>query len=357
MKTASWKSLLLASALFAATAIASPGDWLDEFIDCKIVCESRNNCPTKEEPLEPYSNSFPQDHTAFAKVPFVYKTVFLWDCNDDCDYQCQQLVTRARIEKEEEIYQFHGKWPFIRMFGMQEFFSAIFSIGNLIPHYRGFRMLEKELWKTSIRNSRYKRILQNYQIVSIMGMCAWLSSTVFHTRDLVTTEKFDYFFAGATVCTAFYAIVMRLLISEYAKYGNQISKIGGVVVSAIFACHILRLYIDWSYTYNMRFNIFFGVLQYVILISLAVKNYFQYGLSWKNFQTDKDFQKVVLVPVLLVLSTCAGMSFEIFDIFIYKLQIDSHALWHLATILPSFWLYSFFIEDYYKMVQHKSKIM
>ena len=41
--------------------------------------------------------------------------------------------------------QFNGKWPFIRIFGMQEPAAAIFSMMNLVAHVHLLRKFQKQI--------------------------------------------------------------------------------------------------------------------------------------------------------------------------------------------------------------------
>ena len=169
----------------------------------------------------------------------------------------------------------------------------------------------------------------------------WFCSTIVHFRNTIITEKLDYFFAGGTVLSGFYTCTMGFLLGGEMRKHKKYGSLGFSICLLIFTCHVLRLYIDWSYTYNMRFNILFGILQYLMLITIALKNYFNY----RNNRYVSLF-KVSVLPVMLVVGTSLSMSFELFDIFIPWLQLDSHAIWHGLTILPSFYLYEFFVEDY-----------
>lgn len=311
---------------------ASPGDQLDEFDDCVDACAVAKHCPDAEAIEE--DNPFKNDQ--FADLGLCYK-LLLWDCNSDCDYQCQHVITNMRIQNGEEIYQFHGKWPFKRAFGTQEFYSTIFSIGNFVPHYKGFKLCRRALRKIP-RSDQSRKMLVNYLLVSVAGMLAWTSSSIFHTRDLIITEKLDYFFAGFTVLTGFHAIFYRSMrLDLHRKTGSCFS----VLVILIFLAHILRLYLDWSYTYNMRFNVFFGILQHMLLVALALLNFQRV----RSLRSDL-IHDLVLVPIGLVVFTSLAMSCELFDFFSYNFQIDSHAIWHCLTIFPSFYLYPFFLKDY-----------
>lgn len=343
------RTQLIVPWLLASVAIASPGDNLDEFQDCKYACEFEKSCPGSQIGyIDPSTNEF-SDYR-FDDRPLLLSTFFAWDCISDCDYQCQQIVTQLRIQNEEEIYQFHGKWPFLRLLTTQELFSTLFSIGNFIAHYHGYQQLTETIHRLENRGDRRRiLLLRNYTYVAMAGMLAWTASTIFHWRDLLITEILDYFFAGGTVLTAFHAIFSRM--TRLDKH-PQMAKLFSWSVVLIFALHLLRLYIDWSYTYNMRFNIFFGVLQYLLLILLAYQNYntLRSTQSHKRAGPYEKRQTLVcnlcIVPVLLVGSTAMAMSFELFDFFSYKWQIDSHALWHMCTIWPSWVLYGFFLKDF-----------
>lgn len=335
--------------LLASVVTASPGDNLDEFQDCKYACEYSRSCPGSQIGyIDSTTNEF--SGYGFQKCPVLLSTFLAWDCISDCDYQCQQIVTKLRIENGEEIYQFHGKWPFLRLFGTQELFSTLFSVGNFIAHYRGYCKLIHTIRSLESKGDKKRLVLlRNYTYVAFAGMLAWTASTIFHWRDLLITETLDYFFAGGTVLTAFHAIFSRMTRLDQHP---QIAKLFSWSVVLIFALHLLRLYVDWSYTYNMRFNVFFGLLQYILLLLLAYQNYtaLNSSSSYKRTGPYDKRQKLVfnlcVIPVLLVLFTALAMSLELFDFFNYDWQIDAHAMWHMCTIWPSWILYDFFLKDF-----------
>ncbi|GMM56661.1 Per1 protein [Maudiozyma humilis] len=349
MRSGLWSVCAAAWVVLAPLALASPGDNLDEFSDCRDACEVQRKCPGAwTDWVNPAQNVFAREK--FDDTPWVLSKFLFWDCLADCDYQCQQVVTKVRIMHGEEVYQFHGKWPFLRLFTMQELFSTLFSIGNFFPHYYSYGRIQEKIRRIeqSGRNVQMTRILRNYLGVAVAGMCAWTASSVFHWRDLLVTEKMDYFFAGMTVLMGFHAIFARLThLDRFPRLGRYFSG----AVAFIFALHLLRLYIDWSYTYNMRFNICFGVMQYLLLLTLALQNYLHLkhhrGTGQQGARAHRTLVfKLCVVPVLLVVGTSLAMSLELFDFFLYDYQIDAHAVWHLCTIWPSWVLYRFFVDDY-----------
>lgn len=326
--------------------LGSPGDWLDEFIDCKELCEASIPCAGFEGIEIPSGAS--AEITYFTEASAIQKYFLFWDCKSNCDYQCQQVVTQIRIAEGEKVVQFHGKWPFKRLFGMQELFSTLFSVANFFPHYRGYKLLQRELSRLPARK-RSRFILKKYLYVAIAGMLAWTSSSIFHFRDLEVTEKLDYFFAGATVLSGFHGILIRILRLDKS---DQFRHAVTAAVLLIFSLHVLRLYLDWSYTYNMRFNVLFGLLQYILLLTLAYKNYRQLKagkLPRKSHHLPREnlYFELCVVPVALVVGTALAMSCELFDFFSYSWQIDSHAIWHACTVLPSWKLYDFFLHDFH----------
>ncbi|EPZ34749.1 Per1-domain-containing protein [Rozella allomycis CSF55] len=94
--------------------------------------------------------------------------------------------TENDLKQNNRIHQYFGKWPFYRIFGMQEFASVLFSIGNLIVHYRGFIIL-----RSSMSNRYYMKPF--YLVNSLLNMNCWVWSTIFHARDTPRTERMDYF--------------------------------------------------------------------------------------------------------------------------------------------------------------------
>lgn len=347
MYARSMRYLIWILALVGVT-VASPGDRLDIFGECTDACEYIRLCRNSDiSHLNTETNQF--DNVPFSRTPVLLRHFLAWDCVSDCDYQCQQIITQRRMKQGDPFLQFHGKWPFKRLFGVQELFSTLFSIGNFLPHYRGYRMLQTLLQKAQRGGNKGQTVLlQNYIYVTIAGMIAWTASTIFHLRDRPLTEKMDYFWAGGTVISAFHAISIRVTRMDKRP---QLAKIFTWIIGGIFSLHVLRLAIQWSYTYNMRFNVAFGILQYILVFILSFQNYrsLQQRKKARNLPVKIYTRRVYalcLQPILLVVITSLAMSLELFDFFSYKYQIDAHAVWHLSTIWPSWVLYDFLLADF-----------
>lgn len=286
-----------------------------------------------------------------------YLKLLIWDCKSNCDYQCQRIVTKERKSKGEEVYQFHGKWPFLRIFGMQELFSALFSVANFVPHFIGYCKVNRLKRSNPIEKDILNRALRNIKLVALVTMCAWTCSTIFHIRDFVITERLDYYFAGLTVLTGFYAIGYRYL-RLYLPSRMFYAWLWTLFCIAAYSGHLYRLINDWLYTYNMRANILVGVFQNIMwglacfslytkfyereksereTINLNHLNYIQRNRIFFGSFFAKSAKLYSLYPLILCGIVIVGMSLEIFDFppILYDL-IDAHSLWHLVTVFPAF---------------------
>lgn len=363
--------------LWALPVLGSPGDNLDEFEDCVYQCEQITcfNNPyyiIQEEYRDIWKAKGLEYHRYEPSWQFQtllpwYLKLLQWDCRSNCDYQCQQIITDERVANNEEIYQFHGKWPFLRVAGIQELASAIFSVGNFIPHYLGFMKLREAMAQNPPARLVVNGSYINLMFMAAVTMCAWTFSTIFHIRDYPVTEKLDYYFAGLTVLTGFYCIGYRYF-KFYLPRRRIAGSLFGLVCILAYSGHIYRLETDWLYTYNMQANIVVGILQNVLwgvtcfalytkyynreagdanVVNLEHLNYIVPGRIIMGSFYSKLAKLYSLYPLLLCFIVVLGMSLEIFDFppIFYDL-VDAHSLWHLVTIFPAcFGLYEWMIWD------------
>jgi hypothetical protein len=334
-------------------ATASLGDDLPEFSRCVKYCSILACGDTDSYPdITPskYQNLIKDEEIngLFDKSPVSFYLRFLgWDCKSNCDYQCQRLITKDRMSENLEIYQFHGKWPFIRVLGIQELFSGLFSVGNFIPNYWGFKLVWKHYKSESKKgNIEFANLYWAYILVSIVSMCAWFSSTIFHLKDTWDRERLDYFFAGMTVLTGFNAVCVRYF-KLYKCENNFKRNLLGIICVFLYISHVTRLLIDWSYTYNMQANVIIGLLQNILWIRLAIKHFRQ--VSNNNLSLQENVMNPeynwTLTPIFLVVSVLFGMSFELFDFPPILELLDAHAIWHFVTIWPQIFWYPYMVKD------------
>ncbi|KAK9469040.1 Per1-like protein [Lipomyces arxii] len=283
---------------------ASAGDVLPEFRACVLKC-IHTTCVYGPE------------------LPLHLRAMF-WDCSQNCDYNCQRSITADRIAVDKPVLQFHGKWPFKRVFGIQELASVLFSMANFVPHYLMF----KKRHELPDDDTRANLFLKKYCVlVTIVGMNAWVWSSVFHCRDFKLTERLDYFSAGLTVMTGFYFAVVRVFRLDRMGYG-KIRRVFTLLCVAALLAHISYLsFIHFSYSYNMLANVVIGILQNTIWIWFSITQY---------LKTKESYN---LWPLWNVLLLSAGMSLELLDFPPLWDAVDAHSLWHAATVGPSVWWY------------------
>jgi post-GPI attachment to proteins factor 3 len=242
--------------------------------------------------------------------------LLLWDCPSECDYTCQRQVTNTLRQQSLPLHQFHGKWPFLRLWGIQEPCSVLFSILNFHGYYRGIRLVSQRISDTYT-------LKPYYIVLGIFGMNAWVWSSIFHTRDFLFTERADYFSAGASVLYGLFYLPLRLF-NIHQKDTNQTRpyiKVWAGICMLAFLAHLYYLsFITFSYSYNMAANITVGIAQNILWI------YYSFTRS----QSNRGLW--VWTPVFVVVYVSLAMSLEVFDFFPIADALDAHALWHAATV-------------------------
>ncbi|KAL7271790.1 hypothetical protein RUND412_005428 [Rhizina undulata] len=299
--------LIISLALLIVPAVASRGDRLPEFKECVQGCNDKN-CLFESTPLP------------------LHLRLLLWNCPSECDYQCQRSITASRAAHGQRIEQFHGKWPFRRILGIQEPFSVLFSILNGHAHYMGLKTINREI-------PRDYPLKKYYQLYSCFGIFCWIWSTVFHTRDFTFTERMDYFGAGANVLYGLYYTPLRIW-RIYKPAHRNILKIWTIVCIAAYLAHVCYLTcIRWDYAYNMAANVFVGTVQNLCWTYFSFGHYSKLKRFWAAW------------PGLIVMWLIMAMSLELLDFPPIFDAIDAHSLWHAMTILPLIFWYKFLIKD------------
>lgn len=322
---------------------ASPGDKLKRFKRCNTECQ-KLNCEATGASQWNFAQFDP------------WLSYLFWTCEQDCDYQCQMIITTERVARGRKIVQFHGKWPFLRVLGIQELASAVLSLGNLVPHLMGLFKVSSALKGAKTYESRVQ--LSTVAASSIITCFAWVFSTIFHIRDFLVTERLDYYFAGLTVLSGLYTISVRFFnLNQRSRYAHLISATGLFVCA--YSAHVYRLVVDWLYTYNMQANVTVGIVQNIIMGLVCYTIYSDYykqppshvhqkyanRMLWGSFfqRSDKLYS---LYPMFLGMIVIMGMALEIFDFPPIMKLVDAHSLWHLVTIIPvTFGWYEWLIWD------------
>ncbi|KAL4911574.1 hypothetical protein BDW74DRAFT_143209 [Aspergillus multicolor] len=306
--------LFLLLATYVQESSASLGDHLPDFKSCVKICQSEN-CQNGD-----------------SAIPFLLR-LMLWTCPAECDYTCQHVVTDRRVARDppmlSPVVQFHGKWPFRRILGMQELFSVLFSGLNFLAHWYGMSRIRDTTpsWHP----------LQKYYIAfGYSGLAAWTFSMLFHARDFPLTEKLDYYGAGASVLYGLYLATVRIfrLDKEQPRYRPTLRRLLTTICILLYALHVCYLsFWSWDYTYNMIANIVVGMIQNTLWICFSVVRYQKTGKTW------------TLWPALIVAWIILAMSLELLDFPPWYALIDAHSLWHLGTVIPCAWWYLYLAKD------------
>lgn len=357
-------------ALFLQLVACSIGDRLPEFQKCLLHCQQLYSCPNvQSDPTllqlvfdsispSPYTLEQFQQHETNAAS----RSLLLWDCLLDCSYKCQQLVTKTRIENGNEIVQFFGKWPFVRVFGVQEIASVVFSVGNLLASYSNWQNLNRQYIKNGA-HSEAGIMYWQYMILVGISVVGWTFSTLFHTRDNAVTETLDYFGAAGIILANFNAIVVRYFeLFKSEKRQRLVLFQTGLV--AVFVLHCLKLHRHWDYQYNMSFGLVFGMSALILWIVHALsvsrvvaqdRHFFNNSIQLLPFETRllsklerigfADSKLIPVLPVYLNIWMVMGMTFELMEFSPVWGLVDAHSMWHLFTIFPSLFWYDWNIWD------------
>ncbi|KAJ2555846.1 hypothetical protein EV175_002175 [Coemansia sp. RSA 1933] len=295
---------LLLLLLAAQPSVASSGDRQIGFQRCVRACSQE--CSAANEPLP------------------LYLRALLWTCQSNCDYKCQRQQTEGARQRKPQgrIHQYHGKWPFVRIVGVQEPASVLFSILNGAMHLRAWPAVRKQVGESHAMR-------QWLSIFVVLGTWTWFCSTIFHVRDFVLTERMDYFSAGLNVLYIFFLGTVRAL-----RLATWTDTRWLVIACAIpYVLHVAYLsFVHFDYGYNMMANAIVGLLCNFVWFIVT-------------FQAYRNGQPFWWKPALLIVLTDMAFALEAFDFPPLLDSFDAHSLWHAATIpIVAHW-YDYLIKD------------
>ncbi|KAI9800490.1 MAG: hypothetical protein M1825_004038 [Sarcosagium campestre] len=253
--------------------------------------------------------------------------LLLWNCDSECDYTCQHIITLERQSRQpdpEAIVQFHGKWPFTRLWGIQEPCSVLFSLLNLLAHRWGLSRVHDAI------PARYP-LRRYYLAFGYLGTTSWIFSMLFHTRDFVLTERLDYFAAGASVLYGLFYTPVRIFRLDEPRpaWKRSLLRAWTAVCLALYAAHVAYLTLwSWDYTYNMAANVVVGIVQNTLWSWFSITRYRRLKKPWAAW------------PGLIVAWLVVAMSLELLDFPPLAGLLDAHSLWHLGTVGPTLWWYT-----------------
>ena len=269
-----------------------------------------------------------------------------WDCSADCRYRCMWEL-EGKAEPGREVNKYFGKWPFVRVMGMQEPASVFLSMLNLVANalclvrLRQFEVLKcsaggegsllssAKLEQGSRLEKRRRGIsVLMWKIHFLLASNAWIWSSVFHSRDTSITERLDYFSAGLIMVYDLFLSACKVLPCRAVvwKWGF------GVLLAVMYSRHMYYMhFIQFNYGYHVGLCVAIGVLQSIGWTTWCLMS--EEGKAHPGRRYLLTFVLAVNVAVLL----------EVFDFPPFFWVLDAHALWHLATV-PLVFLWFAFVE-------------
>eukprot|EP01083_Nonionella_stella_P050532 134402_1 len=292
---------------------SSRGDRDPIFTKCFRLCDSSCSEPSQQVTMQSLDEKMPEPRGMDLLLRLLQ-----WTCSDNCRYDCMHLHSAKRVTEEKPILQYFGKWPFKRVLGMQELFSVIFSLANLLPH--------AYFLKRYYADYRARRPFMAYtvRIYSLSSVYAWFWSAVFHARDTWLTERLDY-------CTGAVAILSSLAVAVVMWLGPRGKrKVVFVALGSAGLCHVLYMtLVRFDYTWHVIFGASTLILQTAL------------WCTWTMFN-PRPFNWKILSSLGIM---WAAASFELFDFPPFFGPLDAHALWHGCTPVCSILSYSFLVDD------------
>ncbi|KAK9830169.1 hypothetical protein WJX72_010123 [[Myrmecia] bisecta] len=251
-----------------------------------------------------------------------------WSCQADCRYHCMRALESWKAAGcGEPVVKYYGKWPFRRVWGMQEAASVVLSLGNLAAHAHNLVLLLRQ--QDQLGGGRSSLVRWYYRLwVMYMLLCinSWLWSAVFHARDVPVTERLDYFSVDALVLFSLFLTLLRThnIRSRWAVVGL------GLISVVLYIQHVYHMtYVLFDYGYNMRVCLALGMLQTVL------------WLYWAHKQQHPA--RYTLCAFLFLINV--AMLLEVLDFAPMESLVDAHALWHACTIPLVYLWYAFAFAD------------
>ncbi|OUZ99680.1 Per1-like [Macleaya cordata] len=323
-------SFFVALSYLVGVLNASIGDSNPHYKSCVEQCE-KTGCIGGRcfQQCRFFSDGVSVDGPQYMQEP-LYLQWKQFDCPSECKYHCMLDREKEREMLGLEPVKYHGKWPFKRVFGIQEPTSVLFSVCNLAMHFYGwlsfFILLHYKLPLRPKDRKPYYEYTGLWHVYGILAMNAWFWSVVFHFRDVDLTEKLDY---SSAVALLGYCFIMSIL-RAFSVRDEAARVMVAAPLIAFVTTHILYLnFYKFDYGLNMKVCVLMGVAQLVIWI------------VWGGLTRHPSRRKLWVVTV----GSALAMLLELYDFPPYKGFIDAHALWHAATIPLTYLWWSFLKDD------------
>lgn len=322
--------LLLLVCLFGFFGLleGSTGDSDPVYKDCVEHCKQTGCVGTKCFQHCNFSfNGNPTDASWYLQEP-LYVRWKQWDCWSDCRYHCMLSREEDRQKLGHKPDKYHGRWPFKRIYGLQEPVSVALSALNLAVQFHGwvsFFILVNYKLPFRPNKTTYYEYTGLWHIYAIFAMNTWFWTAVFHSRDVEFTEKLD--------CSSVVALLgYSLFLAIVRAFSVRLEAARVMVAAPIFAfliTHILYLnFYEFDHGLNMKACVAMGAAQIILWAVWAGVT--RHPSRWKLW--------------VVVLGGALTLLLEVFDFPPYWGLVDAHAVFQ-ATTIPLAYLWWSFVRD------------
>ncbi|KAL7130626.1 hypothetical protein ABFS83_13G147300 [Erythranthe nasuta] len=252
-----------------------------------------------------------------------------WDCKSECHHHCMLDREKERAELGQGPVKYHGKWPFRRLYGLQEPVSVAFSSLNLAMHFHGWlSFLTLIYYKLPLKPDKWP--LYDYvglwNIYGLLSMNAWFWSAVSRSIDIDLMEKLDY---SSAVALLGYSLILAIIRSMSLRQDAAKVMVAAPLI-AFTTTHILYLHnYEMDHGWNMKVSIAMCIAQLLTWSIWAVTT--RHPSRWKLW--------IVIVGGFL------SMLLEVSNFPPYKGLVGARALWHASTIPLTYIWWSFIKDD------------
>jgi len=252
-----------------------------------------------------------------------------WDCESNCEYLAIRQNHEDRIKRGLRSWKYFGKWPFLRVAGLQEPASSLFSIANLMAHLYCWRTFPKK-----VVDNRMRFWWQVYQITSLN---TWFWSAAFHARDLNWTRILDYLFAGFSVCLFLFITMVRVFFTPVSGKPTRSNAIWVALLATL-------MLLSYFYHFWSMLMVNFDFHRNMVLLSFAwVLSNLLWLIWYLRYRRPYGIRAVVTITMVTILA--AGFEWKDFFSPLGLDLIDAHALWHLMTVPMIFQFNKFCVAD------------
>lgn len=312
---------------------ASSGDIARKYVNCKHSCINEN-CMMLDKPIIKLPDNL-RAYTPFSPI---------WTCPEICYYDCMMNITALDIENKAPVKKYHGHWPFIRFFGLEQPASVLFSLANTIPHII-------HIFSRNENKRVYYFMTSWLSLVPFISLNAWLCSAYFHSKITPFSSLIDYVSALLLISYSLWLALRRIM----GAYVNSKLVITLFVLYSALILNRIRLMIQNKISFNSHMTL-------AILLSCTHIIIWMLWIIYQCYRKDNNYDKLTRKRTYIIIFCqvwfIAASMFELFDFPPFFGIFDAHSLWHFATpLLGSLWYYFWRLDAFIESTPKESKCM